>query len=59
MNDKLHLVYEDLSMSECKINIQFDIDKYILDERDWLQKFKTTYNCLNEAELLIKDIYNL
>ena len=46
-------------MSECKINIQFDIDKYILDERDWLQKFKTTYNCLNEAELLIKDIYNL
>lgn len=59
LNDKLHLVYEDLSMSECKINIQFDIDKYILDERDWLQKFKTTYNCLNEAELLIKDIYNL
>ena len=59
LNNKVHYIYEDLSIGECKVNTQFNIDKYILNEKDWLQKFNNTYNCLNEAELLIKDLYNL
>ena len=59
LNDIVHFIHEDLSISDCKINAQFDIDGYILDERNWLQKFNNTYNCLNEAELLVKDLYNL
>lgn len=59
LNNMVHCIYEDLRISEHKVDTLFDVDKYVLSENDWIENIETTYSCLNEAELLIKDLCNL
>lgn len=53
VNGKMHVIDEELLITEWEVKTKFDINEYLCSNPDWSQNLNDTYHYLNETEILL------
>ena len=59
IDGRVYTIDEKLHISEHKVKIEFEFEKYLLTDKNWKENLRSTYNCLNETDILMRSLCSL